>query len=183
MSMLLSLIFFNISLDLHRPSSWSTYPERLWQYRRMGDVDRTTYIHSIQCCILDFLSACWKIGWVYLYHICIYIKQKLQTCACISTFNLFPFSHRWHDILNTLPSRNFILHQVSFNGLKKNSWDNNSCQSYMYLFQYTIHHSYRFCHVQIIRMPFQIIIWMLRLAINQKKLYHRDRKFRMNSVW
>ena len=60
---------------------------------------------------------------------------------------------------------------------------NNSCQSYMYVFQYTIHYSYRFCHVQIIRMPMQIIIWMLRLAINQKKLYHRDRKFRMNSVW
>ena len=119
----------------------------------------------------------------------IYInKQKsytLQTCACISTFNLFPFFHRWHDILNTLPSRNFILHQVSLNGLKKNSWDRmfNSCQSYLYLFQYTIHHSYRFCHVQIIPMPMQILMWMLRLAINQKKLYHRDRKFRMNSVW
>ena len=46
----------------------------------------------------------------------------MQTCAYILTFNLFPFFHRWHDILNTLPSRTFILYQVSLNGLKKNSW-------------------------------------------------------------
>ena len=122
------------------------------------------------------------IYFIYIYGIRLY---RLQTYACISTFNLFPFFHRWHDILDTLPSRNFILHQVSLNGLKKTAEIGCffTCQSYMYLFQYTIHHSYRFCHVQIIRMPMQIIIWMLRLAINQKKLYHRDRKFRMNSVW
>ena len=118
-----------------------------------------------------------------IYPIYIWINKTLQTCACILTFNLFPFFPQmtWYIEYASIKK----LHQVSLNGLKKNIWDRmfNSCQSYMYLFQYTIHHSYRFCHVQIIRMPMQIIIWMLRLAINQKKLYHRDRKFRMNSVW